>query len=517
MRPTRVATVALAMTAMPVVGAPAAHAADVPDCTESAVTDVPQLTNRQSEPLDLLDVADAQRIASASGGPPGSGVTVAVVDSGIEPHGQVTVAARHSVRTGPVVHTADYHATAVAGLIAGRARPGGRAVGIAPGAHLVDVQVYGWSEDSTGQPLQASRTDLVAGLDWLADHAHALGVDVAVVPLAVEPDATLAAAVRRLRRQGVLVVAPSGNRPDPSEGGPFAAYATDRPGQDGFADIGPADDPGVLVAGTTAAGKSLAENPGSIPNHAVDVVVPTAGATSVAPSGGTCVLTAPATSWAAAEVGGIAALLLQRYAGESPQQITARIVATASGTADQVGEAETSRYFGAGVVQPVDALTRPLTFEGRAVDDLRAQPEQTLPVRPPVAESDALHDTRRLAIWVGLVGGAAIVVGSILRPLVSRPRRRDRGRRPVGAPPTRREGAARSPRVVRCRLGERTIVLALPAHDLPHRRAARDAVHGPREVEGLLGRPQLVVPVRGEELGRVPGRDPADRDDGAGR
>jgi membrane-anchored mycosin MYCP len=428
-RSARIAAVALALTALPVVDAPAARAAsaasvaDVPDCTESSATDVPQLSSRRSEPLDLLDVADAQRLASVAGALPGAGVTVAVVDSGIAPHDQVTVSARHSVRTGPVVHTADYHGTAVAGLIAGRPRPGDRAVGIAPGAHLVDVQVYGWSEDSTGRPAQASRADLVAGLQWLADHARGLGVDVAVVPLAVEPDATLAAAVRRLQQQHVLVVAPSGNRPDPSEGGPFAAYATDRPGQDGFADIGPADEPGVLVAGTTAAGSALAENPGSIPNHAVDVVVPTAGAISVAPSGGTCVLTAPATSWASAEVAGFAALLFQRYAGESPQQIAARIVATASGTSDQVGEAATSRYFGAGVVQPVDALTRPLPPAGRTFGELRAQPEQAPPVRPPVDEADSLHDTRHLAVWVGLVGGAAIVVASILRPLVSRPRR----------------------------------------------------------------------------------------------
>jgi membrane-anchored mycosin MYCP len=408
------------MSALPWVVAAPAHAADVPDCTESSATDVPQLSPRRSQPLDLLDVGDAQRLVSTAGRLPGAGVTVAVLDSGIAPHGQVTTAAQHSVHTGPVVHTSDYHGTAVAGLIAGRARPGGGSVGIAPGAHLVDVQVYGWSEGSTGRAAQASRTDLVAGLEWLAGQAPSLGVDIAVVPMAVEPDAALAEAIHRLQQQGVLVIAPSGNRPDPSEGGPFAAYATDRPGQDGFADIGPANEPGVLVAGTTAAGATPAENPGSIPNHAVDVVVPTAGGISVALSGGTCVLTAPATSWAAAEVAGIAALLVQRYAGESPQQIAARIVATASGTTGREGTAATSLYWGAGVAQPVDALTRPLTRSGGTFGELRAQPERTPPVRPPAEQSDALHDTRHLAIWVGLVGGAAIVVAAILRPLLSR-------------------------------------------------------------------------------------------------
>jgi membrane-anchored mycosin MYCP len=422
----RTAVGALVLSALPVVvGAGSARAADVPDCTETSDSDVPQLSHQSSAPLDQLGIEEAQRLAAAGGGLPGSGVTVAVVDSGIAPHEQVTMARQYSVHTGAAtVHTSDYHGTAVAGLIAGRPRPGGGLVGIAPGARIVDVQVYGWAEGSTGQAAQASRTDLVAGLEWLARQPGALGVQVAVVPLVVEPDRSLAAAVRHLESRGVLVVAPSGNRPDPSEGGPLAAYATDRPGQDGFADIGPANEPGVLVAGTTAAGSAPAENPGSIPNHAVDVVVPTAGGISLALNGGTCVLTAPATSWAAAEVGGIAALLFQRYPGESPRQIAARITGTASGTTtDGVSgtptDAGTSRYFGAGVVQPVDALTRPLTRSGRGFSSLRAQPERTPPVRPPVSEADALHDTRRLAIWVGLVGGAAVVVASILRRLRS--------------------------------------------------------------------------------------------------
>jgi membrane-anchored mycosin MYCP len=426
-RPARAAVLTLVLGSVPLVlGVAPARAADVPDCTQTSDSDVSQLSHQRSKPLDLLGIDEAQRVASARGGLPGSGVTVAVVDSGIAPHDQVTLAAQHSVRPGgSVVRPVDYHGTAVAGLIAGRSRPGGEPVGIAPGARVVDVQVYGWAKGTSGQPSQADRADLVAGLDWLAQQASALHVDIAVVPMAVAPDATLAAAVRRLQARGVLVIAPSGNRPDPSDtGNPLAAYATDRPGQDGFADIGPANAPGVLVAGTTAAGSTPAENPGSIPNHAVDVVVPTAGGISLALNGGTCVLTAPATSWAAAEVGGIAALLLQRYAGESPSRIAARIIDTASGTTAEgpagASAAETSRYFGAGVAQPVDALTRPLTASGPAFSSLRATPEQTPPVRPPVEEADVLHHSRRVAIWAGLIGAGIVVAASILRPLLSR-------------------------------------------------------------------------------------------------
>jgi membrane-anchored mycosin MYCP len=413
-----------------IVSTTAAHAAGVPDCSAATGTDVAQHSHRHSQPLDLLDVGGAQRVAStgaADATPPGTGATVAVVDSGIATHGLVPVVASHSVGSA-TVRPSSYHGTAVAGLIAGPSRPGGLATGIAPGARIVDVQVYGYSADASRTPT-ATTEDLVAGLRWLTAQAHALQVDVAVVPLAVTPTPALASAVRALQRQGVLVVAPSGNRPEDAGPGYLSEYYRDLPGQDGFADIAPADLPGVLVAGTTAAGSTPAVNPGSIPNHAVDVVVPTAGGVSLALNGGDCLLTTPATSWAAAEVAGIAALLVQRYAGESPAQIAARIVDTASGTSPD-GATESGRdaspdaslYFGAGVVQPVDALTRPLTQDGRAFSVLRAQPEATPPVRPPVAQADRLHHSRDVAVWAGLLAGAVVVVAAILRPLLSRRR-----------------------------------------------------------------------------------------------
>ena len=49
------------------------------------------------------------------------------------------------------------------------------------------------------------------------------------------------------------------------------------------------------------------------------------------------------------------ALLWQRYPDDTAEQIMARLVYTASGTAD-----DPTPLTGAGVVQPVEALTRPL-------------------------------------------------------------------------------------------------------------------------------------------------------------
>jgi membrane-anchored mycosin MYCP len=407
---------------VPLVASGPAQAAGVGDCTQTTDTVVAQVSHQVSRPLDQLGISRAQALVARPGHLPGAGVTVAVLDNGVEPGAQIPVRASYSVNGG-AVKVADYHGTAVAGLVAGRARPGGLPTGIAPGAGIVDVQVYGWPTGAAGAGAGLSTEHLVSGLDWLAAHARSLHVRVAVVALAVTPTPDLAAAVRAVQARGVLVVAASGNRPTEPGSGYLSEFATDEPGQDGSSEIGPALEPGVLTAGTTAAGNALAVDPGSIPNSAVDVVAPTAGGISVALNGGSCVLTAPATSWAAGEVGGIAALLVARRPGESATRIAARIIDTASGTSPATGgdPGAASRYFGAGVVQPVDALTRPLTpGPGGAFSTLRPQPDRTPPAQAPLPAADVLHQSRRLAIWAGLVGAGLVAAASILRPLLSR-------------------------------------------------------------------------------------------------
>jgi membrane-anchored mycosin MYCP len=401
-----------------------ADAGGVGDCTSTTDTAVAQLSHQRSKPLGLLGIKKAQALVAAPGHLPGAGVNVAVVDSGIRAGSQIPVVASYSVN-GPSVKVADYHGTAVAGLVAGRTRPGGLLTGVAPGSGIVDVQFWGWPQGTSGDAAKPGGDHLVAALTWLASHAAALHVRVAVVPDAVQPFPALAVAVHAVQRSGVLVVAPSGNRPTDASPGYLSQYFKTLPGQDGFGDIAPARYAGVLTAGTTAAGSAVAYDPGSIPNHAVDVVVPTARGISAALNGGNCVLTTPATSWAAAEVAGIAALLFDRYDGESPAQVAARITDTASGTTpDGHGpdaRSDASLYFGAGVVQPVAALSRPLTSgPGGVFSHLLAEPEHAPPVRPPLETTDVLHHSRHVAIWGGLVGGALVVAASILRPLFGR-------------------------------------------------------------------------------------------------
>jgi len=77
----------------------------------------------------------------------------------------------------------DYgHGTHVAGIIAGRGRDsGGQMAGAAPGAKLFVIKVL----DSQGN---GKVSNVIAALDWLADHGAAYSVRVVNLSFGAEPD-----------------------------------------------------------------------------------------------------------------------------------------------------------------------------------------------------------------------------------------------------------------------------------------------------------------------------------------
>jgi serine protease AprX len=155
----------------------------------------------------------------------GAGVTVALLDTGVNDTPALNRASGHLVDGVDVSHLAaggaastvgpftdGYgHGTFLASLIAGGPvrGSGGTGIGIAPAATVVVVKVA----NASGQ---TSLLQVLAGLDWVATHAHSiqivnlsLGVDRPTAP-AYGPD-PLNAAVEDVRAAGVLVVAAAGN------------------------------------------------------------------------------------------------------------------------------------------------------------------------------------------------------------------------------------------------------------------------------------------------------------------
>ncbi len=150
----------------------------------------------------------------------GTGVTIAVVDSGVSLHPDIaTLSAvidfvgQPTPQAGPPSASVDPngHGTHVAGIMVGNgSRSAGRMAGVAPEAGLVSVRVL----DSLGRGLTS---DVLAGLQWIVANKDQYGIRVVNIslghpifePAAVDP---LVEAVDALWDAGVVVVCSAGNR-----------------------------------------------------------------------------------------------------------------------------------------------------------------------------------------------------------------------------------------------------------------------------------------------------------------
>lgn len=369
----------------------------------------PSETTRESGPLALMRVREAHDHLRQRGIGPGAGVTVAVLDSGVATAGGTTLAGSVSV-TGRT-ELQDSHGTTVAGLIAGDAR-GDQLVGIAPDAEILDVRVYDTAGGDGVEADPVTADGIVAGLEEVLRRPE---VDIVNVSLRVDrPDERIERLVNTLRKRDVVVVAAAGNRPAPGE--PLhEELGTVEPGQDAAGRVFPAGYRSVVAVSATADGSDEDDAADLVlPNSATDVAAPVLGGVSVGVDGGTCTLDDVATSWAAAEVSGVLALMRAADPDATADQLVARLLSTADGRADVP-----SLLLGAGVVQPLEALRRPVTPDAEGTLT-RASVEPPPAAVAPEAEPDTMAGPRRRALWWGVLGGGALLLALVLRPLLSR-------------------------------------------------------------------------------------------------
>jgi subtilisin family serine protease len=190
----------------------------------------------------------------------GSGVTVAVLDTGVDathPYlqdsvlpgvdlldpGSGGVAQPHPTTPGRI----ERHGTEVAGVVAGSDGPGGLH-GVAPGASILPVRIGGWQPDADGGYSVYSRTDqILAGLETAVDpdedgdctDAARVALVGMVEPYAAFPAGALGQAVAGATALDMLVVVPAGN--DGRAGPGFGSIA------------GPSGAPAALTVGASDA------------------------------------------------------------------------------------------------------------------------------------------------------------------------------------------------------------------------------------------------------------------------
>ncbi len=305
---------------------------------------VDTIRDSQQWVLDMLDVEAAWSVTQ------GSGVTVAVIDSGVNPavsdltNSVITGPDYTGVTTSPSSQDWGVHGTWMASLIAGHGHDGGLSgvIGIAPEARILSIRVIPDRGDPhyrqyEREPETLIQQSLADGIRYAITH----GAQVISMSIGYS---TQSGVVREELQQaydrGVVVIASAGN-----SGGPVG------PGRDGEApESFPANYPGVISVG--AVGLSGAVAGFSSDNLSVQVAAP--GVSVPAEGRDQQYWSVSGTSPACALVAGVAALIKSKYPGLAPYLIASALTST---TTDRPAGGYNSQL-GFGIVDAAAALAK---------------------------------------------------------------------------------------------------------------------------------------------------------------
>ena len=259
------------------------------------------------------------QLPQAHGIAKGDHVLVAVIDSAVD--------LSHPELAGTVAQTFDAtgkplaphkHGTAIAGLIAAHAR----LMGGAPDAQILAVRAF----DPEGASAEGTTFNILKGLDWAAVN----GARVINMSFAGPADPDMHRSLEAAHKKGIVLVAAAGNA------GPQSPP------------LYPAADRNVIAVSATDAEDRLF--PQSNRGPYIALAAPGAQILVAAPDGTYAV--SSGTSYSAAELSGIAALLLEHNPHLKPDEL--RSILTAS--ARDLGPKGRDNLFGAGLANAYGAL-----------------------------------------------------------------------------------------------------------------------------------------------------------------
>jgi subtilisin family serine protease len=287
----------------------------------------------------------------------GANVLVAVIDSGIDVrHPELAnsvTASFDALGTGEAPHV---HGTGIAGAIASHAR----LMGAAPSVHLIAIRAFG--QGSVG--VESSSFVILKSLDHaVSEHAQIINMS-----FAGPKDALIERAVNAVAAKGIVMIAASGN-----------AGAKSPP-------LYPAANPNVIAVSATDAKDKLFE----ASNRGSYIALAAPGAEIFLPAPDQKYQITSGTSFAAAYVSGVAALVLER----NPALKTDEVRAVLTRTARDLGSPGRDDLFGAGEVDAFAAVAASIVpgIPVAASDGAKAaeKPVQTgldRSLTPPVAAS----------------------------------------------------------------------------------------------------------------------------------
>jgi len=382
------------------LGAASATAATARACAAGAtvIADVPW-------PQQRYDLRALSQITD------GAGVTVAVVDSGVDAaHLQLSKAVRPGKdilgRQGNGRFDCVGHGTAVASIIAAAPVAGVGLRGLAPGASILPIRASERLEINGAVSGEGTVADVAAGI------RAAVAARVQVINVSISTpgdDPRLRRAVDAALAADVVVVAAVGNQHERGDPTPYpAAY------------------PGVIGVG--AIGQNNQRVPTSQVGSYVSIVAPGESVIAAVPGRGHAVY--HGTSFAAPFVAATAALIRSHDRSLSRAEVVHRLLATA----DPAPGERPSPEYGYGVLNPMRALTEivpPL--------DSITQPAPAATTTPPMRPTTAGDAGRGspMSLAVGLAAVLAFVAAGVAAVAAAVPVGRRRRWRPgrLEAPP----------------------------------------------------------------------------------
>ena len=249
----------------------------------------------------------------------GDAILVAVIDSGIDPsHPELAGAVAQTFDALETKASPHKHGTAIAGLIVAH----GKLMGSAPRAQILAIRAF----DPVGKSAEGNTFSILKSLDWaVANNARVINMS-----FAGPADPAVHRSLEAAHKKGIVLVAAAGN-----------AGAKSPP-------LYPAADPNVIAVTATDADDRLFE--ASNRGRHIAIAAPGAQLLVAIPDGGYEV--ASGTSYAAAEVSGIVALMLERKGDLTPAKVRAILRATAK----DLGPKGPDAMFGAGLADAYGAL-----------------------------------------------------------------------------------------------------------------------------------------------------------------
>jgi len=232
----------------------------------------------------------------------GDDVLVAVIDSGVDiRHPELAGSVAGVFDTAKEPAAAHKHGTAIAGLVVAH----GKLMGAAPAAKVLAVHAF----DPNDAGAQGTTFNILKGIDWAAAH----GARVINMSFAGPADPAIHRSLEAARKKGIVLVAAAGN-----------AGAKSPP-------LYPAADPNVIAVSATDAEDKLFKQS----NRGPHIAVAAPGAQILVAAPDSSYEVSSGTSYSAAEVSGIVALMIQRKPDLTPEKVRNILRATAKDLGDR--------------------------------------------------------------------------------------------------------------------------------------------------------------------------------------